>query len=147
MIVGEQLRHEWIVLALQEAVLLHFFPGPLLGEVIDAYLHKGSHSIRQGDNASAGRAKSAVYFREGFDAFFYVVPADVHPRKDLLVVVLCSFYPKLRWAASIGEASDNTPLFFCHPPLVEVFQIICFIITSPYYISWPVLFRIFFSTS
>src|SRR6266568_7905356 len=113
------MRHEWIVLALQEAVHLHFFPGPLLRGVIDAHLHKGSHPIRHGDNASVGGTKSAVYFREGCDAFFYVTPADFHTRKYLLVVLLCSFYPRLRWAASTGEAPDKTPLFFCHPPLVE----------------------------
>jgi hypothetical protein len=98
---GQELGLGTIVLALQEVVHLNFFLGPLLRGVIDAYLHKGSLPIRQGDNASVGGTKSAVYFREGCDAFFYVTPADVHPLKSLLVVVLCSFYPRLRWAAGI----------------------------------------------
>src|SRR5437660_12103094 len=105
-------------MALQEVVHLNFFPGPFLRRAIDPYLHKGSHPIRQGDNASVGGTKSAIYFPEGFDALFYVAPVDFHTLKYLLVVLLCSFYPMLRWATSYGEALVKTHLSFYHTPSI-----------------------------
>src|SRR6266700_5565160 len=103
-------------MALQEAVHPNLFPGPCLRRIIDPYLHKGSRPLRQGNNASVGGTKSAIYFPEGFDALFYVAPVDFHTLKYLLVVLLCSFYTMLRLVASLGESLDKTPLSFCRTP-------------------------------
>src|SRR5262249_36985938 len=101
-----------IVLALQEAVHLDFFPGPCFGEVIDAFLYKSSPPIRQGHNASVGGTKSAVYLSQGFEVFFDISPVDFHSRKDLLVVLLCSCHLRLRWRQARGNHLAKHPRRF-----------------------------------